>query len=251
MQTYAQPEKNIQSIDKISPQEYLHHPGFYYLSAANYAAERHARVLRYTESEPFDDYLCFPPNDELTKIDHFEHQINLFELAKREFFSRGQKRMGDMMSHNIARLMMEKGGNSDWVKASALLQELAQAYRQEGWVALLEEVLWMLVRCTRSSGDEALQVVVELELLSSKFLRKEGLSYDLLKCLSGSQNRVARPTISLRERDVIPFRESEILQVAMPLGHILLIASCGIQYRYRIHSRPLKPVLVMQFFLNL
>ena len=119
--------------------------------------------------------------------------------------------MGDMMSHNIARLMMEKGDNSDWVEASVLLQELAQTYRQEGWIALLEEVLWMLVRCTRSTGDGALQVAVELELLSSKFLRGEGLSYDLLKCLSGSQTREVRPTISLRETDVIPFRESEIL----------------------------------------
>lgn len=210
MQIYAQPEKNIQSMDKISPQEYLHHPGFYYLSAANYAAERHARVLRYTESEPFDDYLCFPPNDELTKVDHCGHQINLFELAKREFFSRGQKRMGDMMSHNIARLMMERGDDSDWAEASALLQELARTYRQEGWIALLEEVLWMLFRCARKSGDGALQVAIELELLSSKFPRKEGLSYDLLKCLSGSQNRIARPTISLREKDVTPFCESEI-----------------------------------------
>lgn len=221
MQIYAQPEKNIQSMDKISPQEYLHHPGFYYLSAANYAAERHARVLRYTESEPFDDYLCFSPNDELTKVNHYEYQINLFELAKREFFRRGQKRMGDMMSHNMARLMMEKGDNSDWAVASVLLQELAQTYRQEGWIALLEEVLWMLARCTRSSGDGAQQVVVEFELLSSKFRRKEGLSYDLLKCLSGPQSREPKPTITLREKDVIPFRESEIL-----LRNYLFVTFC-------------------------
>ncbi|RPB25744.1 hypothetical protein L211DRAFT_821552 [Terfezia boudieri ATCC MYA-4762] len=204
MQIYIVPEKNVQYPEKISPREHLHHPGFYYLSAANYAADRYARVLMYTESEPFDDYLCSLPSDELTKVDHYGIQIDLFELAKKEFLAKGQKRMGDMMSHNIARLKMERGSDCDRVEASRQLKVLAQTYRQENWIPLLEEVLWRIVEYTKS-GDGGQQVAAELELLSSKFSKKKGWTYDLMNCLGARRSGGARPVIALREEDVVPF----------------------------------------------
>lgn len=204
MQIYILPEKNVQYPEKISPREHLHHPGFYYLSAANYAADRHARVLKYTESEPFDEYLCSSPGDELTKVDHYGVQIDLFELAKKEFLAKGQKRMGDMMSHNIVRLKMERSSDSDWAEASGQLKMLAQSYRQESWIPLLEEVLWRTVECTKS-GDGGQQVAAELELLSSKFLKKPGWTYDLMNCLGARRSGGARPVVALREEDVVPF----------------------------------------------
>jgi len=234
MQIYILPEKNVQYAEKISPREHLHHPGFYYLSAANYAADRHARVLNYMESEPFDDYLCSPPGDELTKVDHYGTQIDLFELAKKEFLAKGQKRMGDMMTHNIARLKMERGSDSDWAEALEQLRELAQGYRQEKWIPLLEEVLWRIVECTRKSGDGGQQVAAELELLSSKFLKKQGWTYDLMNCLGTKRSGGTRPVVALREEDVIPF-----CKLVLSQSHICtsLMTSIALKYLFHIHSK--------------
>lgn len=222
IQTYSAPEKNVQFPERISPREHLHHPGFYYLSAANYAADRHSRVLKYNESEPFDDYLCSSPDVELTKVDHYGIQIELFELAKKEFIAKGQKRMGDMMSHNIARLKMERGNDADWNEAWVILKELAQGYRQEKWIALLEEVLWRIVKCTKKSKDRGQQVAAELELLSSKFSRKQGWRYDLIRCLESGKGGGPRPLIALREEDLIPFCESSRFDSNGILDHLLM-----------------------------
>ncbi|KAF8473879.1 Gryzun, putative trafficking through golgi-domain-containing protein [Kalaharituber pfeilii] len=205
MQVYAPPEKAIQLSDKVRPQEHLHHSGFYYLAAANYAADRHTRILKYAEAEPYDDYLCYPPNEESTKVDHYGIQIELFELAKKEFTSRGQKRMADMISHNIARLKVERAKGTDLEESLALLRELCTGYRQENWIPLLEEVLWRMVDCSKRSGDSSAQIVAELELLSSRFQKRPGWTYDLMKCLEATKNGIVRPVITLREEDVIPF----------------------------------------------
>lgn len=245
MQIYILPEKNVQYPERISPREHLHHLGFYYLSAANYAADRHARALKYTESEPFDDYLCSSPSDELTKVDHYGIQIDLFELAKKEFLAKGQKRMGDMVSHNIARLKMERGSNSDWTEASGQLKVLAQGYRQEKWIPLLEEVLWRIVECTKS-GDGGQQVAAELELLSSKFLKKQGWTYDLMNCLGARQSGGTRPVVALREEDVIPF--CKLTPTGSCYKCTSLMTSIGVKYLFHTRLRPPMHALVMPLF---
>ena len=202
VQIYAPPEKSIQFADRVRPQDHLHHSGFYYLAAANYAADRHARALKYTDPEPYDDYLCLPPAEEVKKVDHHRIQTELFELARKEFLARDQKRMGAMMSHNIARLKIEK---ADWNGAWSILKELSIGYREEGWLSILEEVLWRMVECARRSEDGSKQVIAELELLSSKFGRRAGWRYDLMRCLEGLPKPEVKPIVALQVKDVISF----------------------------------------------
>lgn len=216
IQIYAPPEKAVQFADKVRPQDHLHHPGFYYLSAANYAADRHARVLKYAEKEPFDDYLCHSPADEFMKVDYYGIQIELFEKAKVEFLAREQKRMADMVSHNIARLKMENPVSRDWKGAWLLLNELATGYREESWTMLLEDVLWRMVECANKTGDGGHRVLAELELLSSKLTRRPGWRYNLTRCLEGTTRSGEKPVLSLRETDVIPFGKFKPFQSTKP-----------------------------------
>lgn len=211
IQTFAPPEKTIQFADKIRPQDHLHHPGFYYLAAANYAAERQSRVQNYQEPAPYDDYLCSNPQDELTKVDHYGIQIELFELSKKEFLSKGQKRMGDMISHNIARLKMERGEADDWAAAWLLLKDISNSYRTDLWLTLLEEVLWRMMDCARKTNNAARVLLAEVELLSSRFKKRSQWNYDLLNCLTGVQHYGPKPTVPVSQDSVVPFGKPLLL----------------------------------------
>src|SRR5690606_5392415 len=211
IQTYASPEKTIQFADKIRPQDHLHHPGFYYLAAANYAAERQSRVQNYQEPAPYDDYLCLAPKDELTKVDHYGTQIELFELSKKEFLLKGQKRMGGMISHNIARLKMERGETDDWAEAWVLLKDISNSYRTDLWLTLLEEVLWRMMDCARRTNNAARVLLAEVELLSSRFKKKPQWNYDLLNCLANVQHSGPKPTVPVSQENVIPFGKFSVI----------------------------------------
>lgn len=207
---YAPAEKNINVSDRLSPQDYLHHPGFYYLHAAEYIAERSRRSKRISVSDTdntHDSYLCPPPSEEAA-ADHVILQLTLLQQARREFGLRGQKRMADSIAYSIAKLKMTTAPAKEeyWGEALKELRSMAGIYRKEGWWEVLEDVLWSIVQCGRNSGDGGSVVVAGLELLCRNvFKEREGWVYDLGRCLDGVETIKVRPTMVVRGEDVVSF----------------------------------------------
>lgn len=203
---YAPPEKTISVSDRLVPQDYLHHPGFYYLRAAEYLGERAKRAKRISTDGVHDTYLCSVPED-----GNGEEELGLLVAARREFEVRGQKRMADGVGVAIARLKMAAGA---WGEGLKELRGVAGGYRKEGWWEVLEEVLWGVVECARNSGDGGSVVVAGLELLCRDvFKEKKEWAYDLGRCLDGIDAVKVRPTMVVRGGDVVSFCRSPLYYI--------------------------------------
>lgn len=208
--TYAPPEKSISASDRVGPQDLLHHPGFYYLKAAEYMSERGRRVKRISSSDSadmHDIYLCSPPQDE-SATDHDISQLSLLSLARREFEVRQQKRTADSISLQIAKLKMAKAPKDGkyWVEALKDLRSVAGVYRREGWWDVLEDVLQSIVQCGRNGGDGGSVVIAELELMcNAAFQERRGWRYNLGQCLQGIEAVKVKPTLVIRAGDIVSF----------------------------------------------
>lgn len=222
---YAPAEKSINVSDRLSPLDYLHHPGFYYLRAAEYTSVRARRAehIALDDAESTHDvYLCPLPAEEAT-VDHGAVQISLLVLARREFEMRQQRRMADGITYQLAKLKMAaaatRGKTEYWGEALKELRNMAGVYRKEGWWEVLEDVLWSIVECGRNNGDGGSVVVAGLELLCKEvFKERGGWKYDLGRCLEGVEAVKVRPTMVVRGGDVVSFcRSPHIPQLAAQL----------------------------------
>ncbi|KAI5839974.1 Gryzun, putative trafficking through golgi-domain-containing protein [Morchella snyderi] len=193
----------------------LHHPGFYYMAAAEHLGERARRGKRVSadaKESSYDTYLCLAPAEEVA-WEGEGPRIALLALARREFEARGQRRMACAVLYSVARLRMAAaaaarggGAHAGWGEALKDLRAAAGVYRREGWWEVLEEVLWAVVECGRNSGDGGSVVVAGLELLCGEvFKERRGWRYDLGQCLEGMEAVKVRPTMVVRGGDVVSF----------------------------------------------
>jgi len=201
---YVRPDK---VGERLTPQEFLHHPGFYYLAAVEWikVRERRARRINLEDKESYDTYLCPPPKEE-RELDHIALQIPLLILARTEFDLRQQGRMTETISYQIAKLRMLKAPESpkSWVDALKDLRSIASRYRKEAWWNLLEDVLWRIIECGQKGGDAGSVVLAEFELMCrSVFQEKKGRRYDLSRCLEDMDTSNMKPTIVARASDVV------------------------------------------------
>ncbi|KAL7274169.1 hypothetical protein RUND412_002951 [Rhizina undulata] len=208
---YALPEKSIPAGECLGPHEYLHHAGFYFLQAAEYAARRKRFANGISEEDSPDSqdlYLCPPPQEEITKVDHVGIQISLLLLARREFELRGQKRMADSIAYRLSKLKMENAGENPefWAEALRELRSVAGIYRKEGWWGILQNVLFDIITCARRTGDGGSLVLAELELLcKDAFTVREGWKYNLPAALAGIETVKVKPTMVVRAGDIVSF----------------------------------------------
>jgi hypothetical protein len=200
---YFRPEK---VGERLTSQEYLHHAGFYYLTAAEWTKVREARVRKINqEDKDFDTYLVPPPKEE-RNTDHVAVQMSLLLTARKEFDVRQQKRMADFISYQLAMLRMTKAPSSPelWVEALKDLRDIASGYRREGWWGLLEDALWKIVECGRRGSDAGSTVIAEFELMcASVFPERKGKVYDLGRCLESVDTSNVKPAIVVRAGDVV------------------------------------------------
>lgn len=197
--------------ERLTSQEFLHHPGFYDLAAAEWLTvrERRAKRINLDDEASYDTYLCPQPGEERA-VDHLALQLPLLVLARSEFERRQQRRMAESGSYQIANLRMLRASESPelWIEALKDLRSIASRYRREGWWGLLEEVLWRITECGRKGGDAGSVVLAEFELMcTAVFQAKIGKSYDLSRCLEGVHTSRVKPTIVARASDVVNIRE--------------------------------------------
>jgi trafficking protein particle complex subunit 11 len=193
--------------EKLLPQHRLHHPGYYYLHAAKYAAERQARARLIPETSNHDSYLCFEPDEEAT-LDHAKIEEDLLRLAMAEFESRGQARTVASIQYQIACLQMAKAQQTAdvdlWRDAGSLFATVARQYRKDRWPGILQEVLTRRLYCATEAGDQTGILAAQLELLEKRFNRSDG---DLMNCLRGMAKGGEKTTLVLRAGDFVDFRE--------------------------------------------
>lgn len=193
--------------EKILPQHRLHHPGYYYLQAAKYAAQRQARARLIPENTNHDSYLCLEPAEEAL-FDHSKYEEDLLRLALGEFEARGQARTVASIQYQIATLQMTKAqqtADSDtWRDAGRLFATVARQYRKDRWPTVLQEVLNRRLHCATEAGDLSGILAAQLELLERRFNRPDG---DLMNCLHGLSKGGEKTTLVLRAGDFVDFRK--------------------------------------------
>lgn len=194
--------------ERLTSVDLLHHPGFYYLAAAEMTKIRQARAKRISledKDTSYDTYLCPLPKEE-REVDHATIQMSLLVLARIEFELRQQERMAESVSYQLAQIRMVKAPENPkyWLESLKDLRGIASRYRKEGWWNLLEDVLWRIVECGRQGGDPGSVVIAEFELLCSPiFKARPGRKYDLANCLGGMAKGTIYPTIVARASDVV------------------------------------------------
>jgi hypothetical protein len=204
--------------ERLSSQELLHHPGYYYLSAAEWTKIRGKRAKKIQpgdNAKGFDTYLCPDPVDE-RDVDHQALQLPLLLLARTEFDQRHQIRMSANISYQIANLRIQKAPQKPelWVEALKDLRTVSSRYRKEGWWNLLEDVLWKIIDCGRKGGDVGGVLIAEFELMCrSVFREKTDRRYDLSKCLEDMPPSSVKPTIVARASDIVNPRKFDIYSV--------------------------------------
>jgi hypothetical protein len=207
---YVRPEK---ATERLTPQEFLHHPGFYYYRAAEWIKVREERSKTINLDDgmnSYDTYLCPPPKEERL-VDYITQRISLLTLAKIEFDLRQHTGMVNAILYQLASLKMVKAKDSPELWADALkdLQSIAPSYRKDGWWNLLEDILWKILECSRRGGDASSVVLTEFELMcNSVFTKRSDRKYDLSRCLDDLGISSVKPTIVAMAGDVVNIRKS-------------------------------------------
>lgn len=229
--------------ERLAAVELLHHPGFYYLAAADLTRVRESRARRINleDKDTADTYLCPHPKEE-REVDHAAIQMTLLILARIEFDLRQQERMVEAVSYQLAKLRMLKAPENPkfWLEALKDLRGTASRYRKEGWWNLLEDVLWKIVECGRRGGDAGSVVLAEFELLCSPiFKARPGRTYDLTRCLEGMDKGSLYPTIVARASDVVNICKSRCAIKKDMVGNDEYRSLCFI--RFRVPDGPRRP----------
>lgn len=206
---YAEPPPVKPGNKPYTAQDILHHPGFYYSTAAQWIEKRAAIVKRINPDDGtdlYDPYLCPPPQDE-PSINHTQVAISLLSKAKQEYESRRQKRMADYTTYRIAKLKASQAEDSaeDWAEVLRDFRTVIPAYRKEGWWEALDEVLWEVLDAAMLAGDAATTLTTSYELMcGAVFQPKDGWSYDLSGCLE-DVDVATKPAVVIRSDEVVSF----------------------------------------------
>lgn len=185
--TFLQAEKTIAIGERIQPWEYLHHPGYWFRTAATHLMARRAlaqAIPQEDRSPPgsspashiaskaytYDTYLCPEPHEENPLPGHPGVDlpaliIDTLAEAIYEFQKRGQSRLVQELQLLSAKESMKREA---WEDAVHTLRPLWQkmSYRREGWWNAVEEVGWALRKAAVCAGDGGSVIAVDWELMN-------------------------------------------------------------------------------------
>ncbi|KAH7380853.1 Gryzun, putative trafficking through golgi-domain-containing protein [Cadophora sp. MPI-SDFR-AT-0126] len=224
--TFLQAEKTIAIGERIQPWEYLHHPGYWFRTAATHLMARRAlaqAIPQEDRSPPgsspashiaskaytYDTYLCPEPHEEnplpgRPGIDHPALIIDTLAKAIYEFQKRGQSRVVQELQLLSAKESMKREA---WEDAVHILRPLWQkmSYRREGWWNAVEEVGWALRKAAVCAGDGGSVIAVDWELMNRSFTHHSGWPYDLSKSLEGLDTVKTKPAVALHDHEINSF----------------------------------------------
>lgn len=233
---YAPFEATMPSKEKIYPHYRLHHPGFYYMYAADYMNQRQLRADNTDDSDPQDTYLCGDIKTE-REVNHAERQIDLLRNAIFEFESRQQIRMANSIRMKVTDLLMRQAESTNdeelWKECSRSLSIVARKYRSDRWIRQLDDTLQRRLKCARQSKDSPVILATELELQDSRF---SSSGQDLRNCLKGYHTSTDKTALVLRGEDFVNFCRSSLPSLT---GHL----SKQIKWTQAMLLRVRKPML--------
>lgn len=200
---FRTPEKTL-SAERLQPWELLHHPGYWYRTAARHALDRRKLALEIPESDrqppnpsarsasvvqaynAYDTYLCPEPYEEYPSegrgTRHTQQALRYWALAKAEFQKRQQNRI-------VAEMAVECSKELEQIMAWKEILELLtpiwrdMSFRTEGWWDITEVLSWTLRNAAAKAGQADLIVAIDWELVNRSFTRRPNWHYDIKKSL--------------------------------------------------------------------
>lgn len=247
---YAQPEKQFPVGERLPPWELLHHPGYWYKSAADHAKRRYllARDMPEEDRTPpgmspatkvsnrnqiYDNYLVPEPHLEYPVpgtsggFEHWKDIVGKLNAAVQEFEVRSQFRKVHQLQLEIARTLLHV---KEFDEAFKVLRPLWEnmTWRKEQFWSLASEVLWGLHECALRVQHAETYVATEWELNSSgmycwpecldysdnvpAFTGKLKYKHDMMNCLESfpQENSSNRVAVNLSTDDFVSCCKSAI-----------------------------------------
>lgn len=152
-------------------------------------------VLFLTFSLTDDEYIRYA----IAEGKRFQDSFEIIALLKKsyEFFSNLKvQRMGALCGFQMAREYYVVG---DFSNAKELFDDIANLYRQEGWVTLLWEVLGYLRECSRKQGLIKDFVEYSLEMAALPVLSDTGVLCSRKECGPGGPANIEQKEIIHKE----------------------------------------------------
>ncbi|KAH6648110.1 Gryzun, putative trafficking through golgi-domain-containing protein [Truncatella angustata] len=227
---FRAPEK-ILSAERLQPWELLHHPGYWYRTAARHALDRRKQAQAIPEDSrkppsssevsksaanaynSFDTYMCPEPYEEYPLngggTNHSQQILKHLNAARGEFQKRHQARF-------VAEIALEAAKEleyaKEWKQALEILTPLWRdmSFRKEGWLDAAESLSWTLRRAAAEAGHADLVVAIDWELLSNSFSRRPNWHYDLTKALDNVKVD-HHPEVVLSDDHVTSFLQSSFV----------------------------------------
>ncbi|KAK8014504.1 trafficking protein particle complex subunit 12 [Apiospora arundinis] len=229
-ESFRAPEKAL-SAERLQPWELLHHPGYWYRTAARHTLDR--RKLAYSIPEDarkppdpstaskmavntynsYDTYMCPEPYEEYPLegqgTDHAQEALAYLNLAIGEFQKRKQRRLA-------VEVALESSIELERIRAwKPLLEFLTPlwrtvSFRSESWWDLTEALSWILRKAAAHSGQADLVIAIDWELMNSQYTRQPQWQYDMNKSLEGVEVEEA-PEVSLNDDAINSFLESSFI----------------------------------------
>ncbi len=185
MLLYRPPEKPL-SAERLQPWELLHHPGYWYRTAARHLLDRRKFAHLIPEEDrrspdlspatqlanksyAYDSYMCPEPYKEYPLVGKgVNHARMIFDLlmhAKSEFQKRRQLRMSAELALDCCK---ELERLQAWKHILELLTPLwrSMPFRSEGWWDIVEALSWTLRNAAVKVGQANLIIAIDWELLN-------------------------------------------------------------------------------------
>ncbi|KAK4099417.1 hypothetical protein N658DRAFT_475133 [Parathielavia hyrcaniae] len=223
LKLFVAPEKSVMG-ERLQPWEFLHHTGYWHRLAAKHLQARRtlAHVIpvddrRSPSASPashvaksafaYDTYMCPDPYEEFPLdrpgVNHTQMIADRLMRARSEFLKRCQTRFAAEVTLECAR---ELALAEHWPEIISLLRPVWKGlpFRNEGWIAIAEELNWALRAAAAEVGDAELLLLTSWELLSRDFTRRPDWHYDISKALEGVEPTI-KPTVSIRDGQLQAF----------------------------------------------
>ncbi|KAI1847655.1 hypothetical protein JX266_006507 [Neoarthrinium moseri] len=227
---FRPPEKAL-SAERLQPWELLHHPGYWYRTAAQHALDRRKLAHLIPEDSrrapdvsevsksaakaynSFDTYMCPEPYEEYPLdgegTNHGRQILTYLNSARTEFHKRQQVRLAADVALDAAK---ELELLKQWKQLLELLTPLWRDmyFRKEGWLDATESLSWILRRAAVEADQADLVVALDWELLNSRYSQQPNWHYDLTKSLDNVKVD-QRPEITIRDENITSFLTSSFV----------------------------------------
>ncbi|KFA76803.1 hypothetical protein S40288_03033 [Stachybotrys chartarum IBT 40288] len=219
---YLPPEKNLLA-ERLEPWDMLHHPGYWYRTAAHHLIARRTLARTMPEEDrkapessstshaaskayAYDVYMCPEPYEELPLegqgVNHTQLIIDNLLAARNQFHSRKQTRLVAELSLECAK---EMAGAGLWAEVVLMLQPLWEdmSFRTDLWLNVSEELCWLLRKAAAETGRGDLVVAIDWELMNKRYSSRPQWRYSLAGSLEGVAVD-SKPSVSLSDQQVSP-----------------------------------------------